>query len=86
MGENVAQYANPEVDRLLDEGITHTDPESRRAIYAELQKILAEDRPIAWLQFPDFYFFQSTTLKGYWVPPFKTAPFGSYYEMWLQGE
>lgn len=86
MGENVAFYSKPEVDRLLDEGITYTDPEDRRAVYAELQKIFVEDRPIVWLQFPDMYFFHSTTLQGYWVPPFKTAPFGSYYEMWLQGE
>lgn len=43
---NVFNYSNPEVDRLLDEGRTTTDPEARYEIYAELQRMLACEGPI----------------------------------------
>lgn len=38
-------YSNPKVDELIDKGISETDPEKRREIYYELQKIYHEDVP-----------------------------------------
>lgn len=44
---NVFGYADPEVDALLDEGRTTADPERRYEIYADLQRTLACEGPIA---------------------------------------
>jgi peptide/nickel transport system substrate-binding protein len=42
---NASNYRNAEVDRLLEEGQTETDPKRRRAIYAEFQRIVQTDLP-----------------------------------------
>jgi len=44
-GSNNAQYANPEVDTLLDRGARTFDPESRRAIYQRIQELVRHDLP-----------------------------------------
>ena len=44
-GSNNAQYANPEVDALLDKGARTFDPEARRAIYARIQELVRRDLP-----------------------------------------
>jgi ABC-type transport system substrate-binding protein len=36
-------YSNPEVDKLLDEGIAEIDPEKRLADYVKIQEILLDD-------------------------------------------
>jgi peptide/nickel transport system substrate-binding protein len=44
-GDNRGYYSNPRVDRLLEKGRTATDTRERAPIYAEVQRILAEDLP-----------------------------------------
>jgi peptide/nickel transport system substrate-binding protein len=57
-GSNNAQYVNPEVDALLEEG-THTfDPEARREIYNRVQELIRAD--LAFLPL-----FQNTTVHGH---------------------
>ncbi len=46
-GSNRAFYSNPEVDALLDEARTNTDPDAREALYEEALQIIHEDAP--WL-------------------------------------
>jgi peptide/nickel transport system substrate-binding protein len=46
---NTQQYENPKVDELLAAAGTETDPEKRKALYAEFQRIVAEDLPIYWI-------------------------------------
>jgi peptide/nickel transport system substrate-binding protein len=36
-------YSNPEVDKLLDEGIAQTDEAKREATYVKIQEILQDD-------------------------------------------
>lgn len=43
---NAGGYSNPELDALLDEGRTTFDTEARRAIYDEVQAIIAGDAPL----------------------------------------
>jgi peptide/nickel transport system substrate-binding protein len=55
---NVEGYTNPKVDQLFDAGAREVDPAKRRAIYDEVQKILVDDVPLAWLHeinFPTLY-------------------------------
>ncbi|MEX2501392.1 MAG: glutathione ABC transporter substrate-binding protein [Trueperaceae bacterium] len=46
-GSNRAFYSNPEVDALLEEARTNTDPAAREALYEDALQIIHEDAP--WL-------------------------------------
>ncbi|MEY9538026.1 peptide/nickel transport system substrate-binding protein [Bradyrhizobium diazoefficiens] len=56
-GSNNAQYANPEVDALLDKGARSFDPEVRRAIYFKVQELVRRDLPFLPL-------YQSNAVEG----------------------
>ncbi|MDF0584098.1 MULTISPECIES: peptide ABC transporter substrate-binding protein [Bradyrhizobium] len=56
-GSNTAQYANPEVDALLDKGARSFDPDERRAIYHKVQELVRRDLPFMPL-------YQSTSVHG----------------------
>lgn len=85
-GVNAAFYDNPELDRLLDEGVKETDPEKRVAIYKEVQRILVEDQPFLWVAYQPTYYYLSKELKGFLLAPLADAYFNSYYDMWLEAE
>jgi peptide/nickel transport system substrate-binding protein len=42
-GRNVSQYKNPQVDKLLEDGVREVDRAKRRAIYMKLQEVLRGD-------------------------------------------
>ena len=44
-GFNRGYYLNPQVDRLLEAAARAADEESRRRLYGEVQKLVAEDQP-----------------------------------------
>src|SRR4051794_13261425 len=44
-GSNNAQYSNPEVDALLDQGVRNFDPDARRPIYHRVQELVRRDLP-----------------------------------------
>lgn len=46
---NTQSYSNPRVDALLAEADVEIDPVRRKALYAEFQKIVVDDCPIAYL-------------------------------------
>lgn len=46
-GANYTLYKNPEVDRLLDLGVTQENMEERKQTYARVQEILLEEVPFA---------------------------------------
>lgn len=55
---NVEGYVNPKVDELFAAGAREIDPEKRRLIYLDVQKILLDEVPVAWLHeinFPTLY-------------------------------
>jgi len=52
-GADRGYYANPRVDELIDAGRRETNLAKRRAIYGELQRILAEDLPYINLWYLD---------------------------------
>ncbi|MFP5475392.1 MAG: ABC transporter substrate-binding protein [Gammaproteobacteria bacterium] len=55
---NVEGYSNPKVDELFAAGAVAADPEKRKALYLEVQKLLLEEAPVAWLHeinFPTLY-------------------------------
>jgi peptide/nickel transport system substrate-binding protein len=48
-GFNWNLYENEEVDRLIEEGQTTLDVDERQQIYSDLQEVLAEDSPTAFM-------------------------------------
>ena len=46
---NFGRYSNPEVDKLIREGATESDPETRRKIYSEIQKLVVDDAAYVWI-------------------------------------
>ena len=57
-GANNGQYANKEVDALLEEGGRTFDIEKRRAIYNQIQAQIREDLPLLPI-------FQAMTVRGH---------------------
>jgi len=72
-GGNRGRYRNDRVDALLDEGARTLDRDARRAIYAEVQQILADELPYVSLWHEDNVVVRRATLEGY--TPVPTARF-----------
>jgi peptide/nickel transport system substrate-binding protein len=62
---NSAGYANPEVDRLLDQAETETDMAKRRAIYLQVQQMVHDDAPWVFLWLPQDVYGVSKRLVGF---------------------
>ncbi|MBM3522980.1 MAG: ABC transporter substrate-binding protein [Alphaproteobacteria bacterium] len=54
---NAGGYENPRIDALFDQAASEVDDAARQRQYSEIQRILVEDVPVAWLlelEFPTF--------------------------------
>ncbi|MCW5729664.1 MAG: ABC transporter substrate-binding protein [Alphaproteobacteria bacterium] len=54
---NVNGYTNPRIDELFSKAAVAVEPAQIQAMYSEIQRILVEDVPVAWLlelEFPTF--------------------------------
>jgi peptide/nickel transport system substrate-binding protein len=76
---NTTQYSNPKVDELLDKAAMELDLAKRKALYAEFQKIVVDDAPIAYINSSSFYLAYdkklhnvNTTIWGIMSPLYKT--------------
>jgi peptide/nickel transport system substrate-binding protein len=63
-GANRGRYANPYIDALLAAASAEPDQIKRRALYLEVQQILAEDLPSIPLWYPDNVVLHSPRLTG----------------------
>lgn len=63
-GLNIADYANKEVDRLLEDGRLSSDIKARQEKYKKFQEIIAEDEPAIFLYSPNYTYIQSKKIKG----------------------
>jgi peptide/nickel transport system substrate-binding protein len=68
-GSNRWRYKNEEVDRLVEAGRTELDPAKRKLIYADAQRIIADELPIIPLWHEDNVALANVTLKGYQIVP-----------------
>jgi peptide/nickel transport system substrate-binding protein len=62
---NSAGYANPEVDKLLDQAETESDQVQRRAIYLRVQQMVHDDAPWVFLWLPQDVYGVSKRLHGF---------------------
>jgi len=68
-GLNRGGYSDPVVDKLVEEGRKVSALQDRRAIYSEVQKILARDLPIVPLWYERNYAVFGTNVKGLRLRP-----------------
>ncbi|HEY3845832.1 MAG TPA: ABC transporter substrate-binding protein, partial [Acetobacteraceae bacterium] len=62
---NVSGYANPVVDRLLDEARGMTDVAQRKGLYAQMWEQERQDLPITYLWIPRNIVGMSAKLNGF---------------------
>jgi peptide/nickel transport system substrate-binding protein len=72
-GANRSYYANPEMDKLIDEGRRETDPQKRKVIYARVQQLLAEDLP-----YIDLWYLDNVLVHSRRVTNIGVGPAGNY--------
>jgi len=68
-GFNRWRYRNTEVDRLTTEGREELDREKRIQIYAEVQRLVAEDVPVVPLWHEDNVVLSNIDIQGYTITP-----------------
>lgn len=72
-GANRTFYANPRMDKLINEGRSETDLAKRKAVYAQIQTILAQDVPYINLWFLDNVLVHTKRVRN-----IKLNPSGNY--------
>ncbi len=72
-GANRVFYSNPKIDALIDKGRREVDPSVRKPIYAEVQRILADDLPYVNLWYLDNVLVHTRRVRN-----LKLNPAGNY--------
>lgn len=75
-GTNAIGYSNPELDTLLEQGLTELDPTERAGIYQEVCRILNEEQPWIFLWVTTRYGAVSNRIGNFQYTP---APGGGRY-------
>jgi peptide/nickel transport system substrate-binding protein len=72
-GANRGYYSNPKLDSLIDQARREIDPKMRKALYAEVQRILADEVP-----YIDLWYFDNVLVHTRRVRSLKMNPAGNY--------
>ncbi len=72
-GANRGYYSNPKVDALIDKARREIDPNVRKPLYAEVQRILAEDLP-----YINFWYLDNVLVHTRRVRNLKLNPAGNF--------
>ncbi|MEW6637069.1 MAG: ABC transporter substrate-binding protein, partial [Actinomycetota bacterium] len=75
--QNIAYYKNPELDELLQRGLTTTDEDERRQIYQEAQRIVYEDAPWVTIAYAEPPLGFQENVEGYKPSPTGGEPFNT---------
>lgn len=55
IGTNISRFKNARVDKLLEDGRTELDQETRKKLYLDFQRFLVEEVPAIFLYYPEYY-------------------------------
>ncbi len=61
---NWSNWQNERADELLDAGLVETDPDARKEIYSEIQKLVAEEVPFLFIKYWDWFNIYAPRVKG----------------------
>jgi peptide/nickel transport system substrate-binding protein len=82
---NWSLWQHERIDELCDAGLAETDPDARKAIYSELQKIVAEEVPFLFIKYWDWFNIFSPRTKGLPVDPLVSGnQYQFLHRMWLE--
>lgn len=73
-GLNMTRYCNPEVDELAEAGLAATTLEARKEIYDELQNIMLDDLPVAFLVYQQRVMAVNKRVHNYYPNAIRTWP------------
>jgi peptide/nickel transport system substrate-binding protein len=66
-GLNITDFANKEVDQILEDARLTSDIAKRQELYKKFQDIVAEDEPAIFMYSPAYIYLQSNNIKGFAV-------------------
>jgi peptide/nickel transport system substrate-binding protein len=69
VGNNKMRYRSAALDALLEKGRRELDRERRKAIYADVQRLLARDLPIVPLWHEDNIVVRRREVRGFQILP-----------------
>ena len=74
-----SQYNNPEVNALILQAQSETDPEKRQELYNQIQAMHLDDAPFIFLYYPG-----GSAVSHAHIKNFKILPTGNYrlWEVW----
>ena len=73
---NWAHWDNPDAQKLLDAGAAEVDPEKRKKIYSDLQKLISVEVPFLYVMYWETVLFFNKRIKG--MPDKATNPYWLY--------
>lgn len=76
-GVNISDYANKEVDQLLEDARLTSDIEQRKEKYKRFQQLVAEEAPAIFMYSPTYTYIQSKKIKGFDVKKIQ-SPFDRF--------
>jgi peptide/nickel transport system substrate-binding protein len=68
-GNNAAYWSDPEVDKLFDAGLAESDQVKREEIYKQIQQLIYDAHPEAWMTENPFNIVAQSYVKGYIYNP-----------------
>ena len=68
-GNNAAYWSDPEVDKLFDAGLAESDPAKREEIYKQIQQLIYDAHPEAWMTENRLNIVAHSYVKGYIYNP-----------------
>lgn len=76
---NEGKYANPKLDKLLEEGRSSTDTPKRKEAYAEAQKVISDEGHYAVVYHTQYTSAMRSNVKGYTLHPLRWCDFRNAY-------
>lgn len=80
-GLNIANYANDDVDKLLAQARTESDPAARSATLSQIQEKIAADYPAAFLYTPEFVYDAQPGIQGIHLSSL-SSPADRFWGIW----
>jgi peptide/nickel transport system substrate-binding protein len=78
---NTTGYSNPRVDELIDKAATIYEPEKRKPLYHEAERIIVDDAPYLFLAYtPEFAVMNKKVQNWVWIPDLIPR----FRDLWLE--
>ncbi len=82
-GQNYVGYVNPEMDKLMEDGLKTDNQEARKKIYFRMQEILAQDVPYIFVNYYCTVDGVKESLMNYKPCPTQATNFWNVYDWYL---